>query len=67
MEAVDRYSKDYSTVLDKREAFKDIGNAISNMGVKKGAVDTCHREINVDQKNLEASTNFGFALTKAAK
>ena len=45
----------------------DIGNAISNMGEKKGAVDTGHRDVDNGKKNLQASTNFGLALTKAER
>ena len=37
------------------------------MGEKKGAVDTCHREIDNGKKNLQASTNFGLALTETIR
>ena len=64
-EAIEHYRKGFEICLGKREAFKDVGNALSEPGDKKGAFDACHREINIDRKNLQAYINFGFVLTKA--
>ena len=63
-EAVEHYRKGFGIYLDKREAFKDVGNALLEPGEKEGAVNICHREINIDEKNIQAYINFGFALTK---
>ena len=51
-EAVEHYRKGFEICSDNREAFKDVGNALLEPGDKKGAFDACHREINIDRKNL---------------